>query len=92
MEQSTADAIRILNNAWRECDLEKGRPFLKWIRSQGILANAIRHLAYPDRDVYPKSRRGTKSKPVKLCGHRHDVMGVGCEPLKCNLPECNPHA
>ena len=32
--------------------------------AQLILYRAIRHIAYPDRDVYPKSRRGTKSNPV----------------------------
>lgn len=29
-----------------------------------LLHNAIRHLAYPDRDVYPKVRYGSKKHPV----------------------------
>ena len=29
-----------------------------------MLTDAIRHIARPDRSVYPKTRRGTKTRPV----------------------------
>ena len=35
-----------------------------------ILASAIRHVARPERDVYPKTRRGTKRRPVTRTGRR----------------------
>ena len=29
-----------------------------------ILARAIRHITRPERAIYPKTRRGTKTRPV----------------------------
>jgi len=34
------------------------------------LARAIQHITRPDRDVYPKTRRGTKTRPVTRSGSR----------------------
>lgn len=45
-------------------------------RFQGmkLLYHAIRHLAYPDRGTFPKTRRGTKRHPVNLYhGQRDDL-------------------
>jgi len=29
-----------------------------------MLTSAIRHITRPERDIYPKTRRGTKTRPV----------------------------
>lgn len=57
-------AIRILES--KVVELAKSgaqQDFLYWHAHQ-TLVRAIRHLAYPDRDTYPKTRRGTKGAPI----------------------------
>jgi hypothetical protein len=39
-------------------------PNFERFRAVKILHHAIRHLAYPDRDTYPKVRRSKKGDPV----------------------------
>jgi hypothetical protein len=64
VEQSVIEAIEILNSAADEVAGEKmmlASLRMKWVR---FLFGAIEHIAKPDRDVYPKTRRGTKTNPV----------------------------
>lgn len=64
MTQDDQDAIRILSRALQQ-PLPLGlRNKQNCIRSWDLLMHAIRHLAYPDRDIYPKTRRGTKGAPI----------------------------
>ena len=39
-------------------------PNFERFRAVKCLHHAIRHLAYPDRDTFPKSRKGTKRRPI----------------------------
>jgi hypothetical protein len=45
----------------RDAEVAKGND-----RGLAVLVHAIQHIANPDRNVYPKTRRGTKTKPVIL--------------------------
>lgn len=57
-------AIAILNRAFRDCvkDLRTGEAL--FAGQTQVLLHAIRHLAYPDRDTYPKVRGATKGAPI----------------------------
>lgn len=35
-----------------------------------VLHHAIRHLAYPDRDIYPKVRGSRKGDPIRVAWKR----------------------
>jgi hypothetical protein len=64
MDSPTIVAVAILNDALdrleeREADHGDGEPCA--IR---ILYHAIQHISRPERDVYPKTRKGTKGRPV----------------------------
>jgi hypothetical protein len=62
--QSTLDAITILNRLYWEVWHENDWFYVdRWTALEQI-GNAMRHLARPDRDVYPKTRRGSKRNPV----------------------------
>ena len=65
MNPSLREAIRILNTCAELVSKDPhmaGTPFETAAHSW--LTNAIRHLAYPDRDVYPKVRRSPKGNPI----------------------------
>ena len=39
-------------------------PTFETMEAECTLASAIQHIARPDRATYPKTRRGTKKRPV----------------------------
>lgn len=57
MDDCVLKAVEILNQAYDEVAPHPRSAAL-------ILYRAIRHLSMPERDVYPKTRKGTKSKPI----------------------------
>lgn len=64
--RAVSDAIGILAAASRTINR---RPFYAtdpeaWALRR--LDHAIRYLAHPDRAVYPKTRRGTKRRPIRI--------------------------
>lgn len=61
------DAVVILATASQEVTVDTTLDPITRYAAIRLLIHAIRHLAYPDRDVYPKSRKGTKTNPVR--GH-----------------------
>jgi len=67
MDADRVAAIRILNDCIGQCarllegDSPAGRD-----RAIQTFTHAIRWLAYPDRAIYPKTRKGTKKHPVVL--------------------------
>lgn len=67
MDDADRAAVLIMNRLSREL-VDGAVPPRGEGESRGahLLIRAVRHLAYPDRDVYPKTRRGTKSNPVTL--------------------------
>jgi len=65
MTYDVAQAIVILNTAGSMIEGSSDYRWFERIRAQTIITHAIRYLAYPDRDRYPKSRRGTKRNPVE---------------------------
>ena len=67
IEADRAAAIRILNDCIEQCArLIEGDSLAERDRAIRTLTHAIRWLAYPDRAVYPKTRKGTKKHPVVL--------------------------
>ena len=67
IENDRACAIRILNNCIEQCArLIEGDSLAERDRAIRTLTHAIRWLAYPDRSIHPKTRRGTKKHPVVL--------------------------
>ena len=38
-----------------------------------MLTSAIRHIARSERDIYPKTRRGTKTRPVTRSTRRREI-------------------
>lgn len=58
------DAIGRLNELADEVEFDPDYALNQGPRAVVILAHAIRHIAYPDRDVYPKVRHGSKKHPV----------------------------
>lgn len=59
MDAATVDAVRILNLAADACENDNQWHGLTYV------THAIRHLVRPERDVFPKSRKGTKRQPVR---------------------------
>lgn len=52
----------------KSCDdelvrIQREQGYVAWT-ARWILHHAIAHLARPDRDIYPKTRRGTKRAPI----------------------------
>jgi hypothetical protein len=71
--KDVADAVLLLNLAASELQAEYDS--LPWSRIDELhsywipmtcLLDAIRYLTQPDRLVYPKTRKGTKTQPVRL--------------------------
>lgn len=61
---SVMDAVVILASAISSIELDVAATTNQSVYGQWILVDAIRHLADPDRDVYPKVRHGSKKHPV----------------------------
>lgn len=61
MDQAVKDAVIELSKAERRCALDKDQICAVRYAARRLLVRAIRHLVYPDRDVYPKSRQSRKS-------------------------------
>lgn len=65
-ETPIMQAVVILNAAAARCESDPD-VLNGWTRQRIMyLRHAIRHITRPDRDVYPKSRKGTKRRPVTL--------------------------
>jgi hypothetical protein len=58
------NAIQIMAHAADRVIADLVTPKFERFRAVKILHHAIRHLAYPDRDVYPKVRGSKKGAPV----------------------------
>lgn len=63
-DQHVIDAVVILNKAWLQMERSPYASLPEGVMAALILDHAIRHISRPERDVYPKTRRGTKAKPV----------------------------
>ena len=63
IELCDRQAIAIMAKATDHIIADLITPNFERFRAVKILHHAIRHLAYPDRDMYPKSRKGTKRRP-----------------------------
>jgi hypothetical protein len=57
-------AIQIMAHATDHVVADLLTPNFERFRAVKILHHAIRHLAYPDRDTYPKVRGSKKGDPV----------------------------
>lgn len=64
MTVADLDAIKILGRLQMELTLYDDPNHFEHWQALKTLVNAIRHLAYPDRDIYPKTRKGTKGAPI----------------------------
>jgi hypothetical protein len=58
------EAIRILAHLSDYVAADLAVPEFERFQAIKVLHHAVRHLAYPDRDVYPKVRRSKKGDPV----------------------------
>lgn len=65
MTKDTQDAVAILKDLYTKVYNDDSMDFVSWKLGCLLLVSAIAHLAYPGRDVYPKVRHATKSKPVQ---------------------------
>ena len=69
LERDTVDALRILFDAYYEAT--EGNPdsdCITRVLAQETLTDAIRHLAYPDRALYPKRRGQRKTERRRVAG------------------------
>lgn len=62
--ESDRSAIVTLNRAMEDIANDLAMPFAVRQKAMFALHHAIRHLAYPERDTYPKVRRARKGSPV----------------------------
>lgn len=66
MELSVMEATEILNRAADAVTADLGIPEHVAVVAVRLLTHAITHINRPERDVYPKTRKGNKTRPVKL--------------------------
>lgn len=64
MTKEDHDAIYILGELIKSMNEPSDGCWDFDLYGRNCLRGAIGHLAYPDRDVYPKTRRGTKGAPI----------------------------
>lgn len=65
MTHEVRDAVRILADCYWAIDPDLDMPPEQKLAAHLVLARAIRHIASPDRAVYPKVRRSSKRRPVR---------------------------
>jgi hypothetical protein len=65
IDHADREAIVILDAAAGRVVLDSEPAFVVRYHAMRTLTHAIRHLAYPDRDRYPKVRGATKGRPIE---------------------------
>lgn len=64
MTEDVRLAVLLLERCAVLCEQESQKHSYPNLVALGYLTHAIAHLSHPERDVYPKTRKGTKGRPI----------------------------